>query len=119
VTHISEGWNDEGNCRNNARDDQDDALGTLHDGGGPALLRVRHRDGLVAGPLVEKLYDLGGAADYGPDFAPEHLETRLPKIDREGLDESLRVLAEHEDDLVQLVLAPCEGARRPSAEGLL
>lgn len=82
-------------------------------------MRVRHRDGLVAGPLVEQLDALGGAADYRPDFAPEHLETWLLEIDREGLDEGLHVLTEHEYDLVQLVLAPREGARRPGAEGLL
>jgi hypothetical protein len=35
------------------------------------------------------------------------------------LDESLDVLAEHEDDLAQLVLAPRKGTRRPSAERLL
>ena len=94
-----------GNCRN-VRDDQDDALGTLQDGGGPALLRVRHRDGLVAGPLVELLYAFGGAADYRPEFAPKHLETWLPKVNREGLDKGLHVLTEHENDLAQLVLAP-------------
>ena len=90
----------------NARDDQDDALGTLQDGGGPALLPVRRRDGLVAGPLVEQRYALGGAVDYRPDFSHKHLETWLPKIDREGLDDGLHVLTEHENDLVQLVFAP-------------
>ena len=62
---------------------------------------------------------MGRAADYEPDFAPEDLETWFSKIDGEGLDECLDVLAKHEDNLVQLVLAPCEGTRCPSAERLL
>ncbi len=78
----------------------------LHDGGGPALLPVCHLDLLIGRPLVELLCDLSGAADDGPDFAPENLEAWLSKIDGEGLDDGLGVLAEHENDLVQLLFAP-------------
>jgi hypothetical protein len=103
----------------NARDDQRDAFGALQNGGGPALLPVWHLDVLVRDPLVELGRALGGAADDEPNFAPEDFETWFSKIDGEGLDERLDVLAEHENDLAQLVLAPRKGTRCPSAERLL
>jgi len=94
-----------------------DAPGALQDGGGPRPLPVGRNDALVAGPFVELLRGLDGASDHGPDLAGDDFETGLSEVGREGLDDGVDVLAEHEDELVQLDLAPGDGTRGPSAEG--
>ena len=43
----------------------------------------------------------------------------LSQICRQGLDNDIDVLAEHENELVQLALAPCERTCDPSAEGCM
>jgi hypothetical protein len=96
----------EGGNYQNARDDQHDALGALQDGGRPVLLPVLQRDSLVAGPLVELSNTLGGPSDDEPDFSYDDFLARLSKIGSGGLGDGLDVLTEHENELVQLVLAP-------------
>jgi hypothetical protein len=103
--------------KGHARDDQHDALGTLQDDRGPGPLRVGRGNALVAGPLVELRGALDGAPDDGGDFSRDDFEAWLSEVDGEGLEKGLQILAEQENGLVQLVLAPREGARGPSAEG--
>jgi hypothetical protein len=49
---------------------------------------------------------LDGSSDDDPDFSYDDFLAWLSKIVRGGLGDGLDVLTEHEDDLVQLVLAP-------------
>ena len=90
----------------NARDDKHDALGALQDSRGPVPLPVRYRGSLVFGPLVELGRGLDGPSDGRPNFSRDGFLAGLSKIARLGQDDGLDVLAEHENELAQLVLAP-------------